>query len=115
MAYNEQITTSSGYTADYWRLSEWTFNKLRGEVKATFRVYKDAATAAAGNLPASEQVAKIHLAGDEYINIFGPTRDTNKSDQQLIYEAATDIGVNSDFGAMEPTGKRKLFKADKKV
>lgn len=116
MAYNKQITTSSGYSANYWRLSEWTFSKLRNEVRATFRVYKDSESAASGKNPASEQVAKIELSGDEFLRFFGSDRDFAKSDQELIYDAATELGVRSDFGAQSGyDGKRELFKDATKV
>jgi|TARA_R110000796_G_scaffold23697_9_gene67792 hypothetical protein len=116
MAYNKQITTSSGYSANYWRLSEWTFSKLRNEVRATFRVYKDSASAADGKNPASEQVAKLQLSGDQYLQFFGEDRDFAKSDQELIYDAATELGVTSDFGSQTgDEGKKELFKDAKKV
>jgi len=108
MAFTKQIITSSGYTAGYWQLSEWTFNKLRAELRATFRVYRDAEAASAGMSPASEQVAKLRLSGEEYQAVFGPDRDFSKSDQQLIYETAKVAGVTSDF--QDQDDPRKLFK-----
>jgi hypothetical protein len=116
MAFEQTVTTSSNYSASYWALMEWTFNRTRQEVQATFRVFKDQQSRDAGALPATEQVAKLRLQGEEYQRYFGDTRNRTEDDQTILYRAAEEQGINSDFGGdPDNHGKRQLFKKAKKV
>lgn len=101
MAYKKKVATNSGYHAEYWRLTEWSVNRVRqgGEALATFRVYRDKDSALASAMPASHQVAKLKLTGEDFATVFGPSRDETKTDQALLYEAADKIGVICDFGS----------------
>tara|TARA_R110000787_G_scaffold109653_1_gene218205 strand:- start:74 stop:430 length:357 start_codon:yes stop_codon:yes gene_type:complete len=109
MAYKNTVKTQSNYDAEYWRLTEWTINRIRqgGEASAVFRLYRDKASAYAGASPVTEQVAKLRLSHDHFQEVFGSGRDQSKTDQELIYIAAADYGVNSDFGDMNETTKLK--------
>ena len=80
MAYDKAITTTSGYSASYWALTEWTVNKIRREATGVFRVFKDEQTRVAGGVPATEQVAKIKLSGTDFDLYFGAGREAGKDD-----------------------------------
>lgn len=115
MAFDQQITTASGYSASYWALTEWAVNKIRREATGVFRVFKDSETRLSGGVPATEQVAKIKLSGDDFDFYFGAGRVKGEDDQTVFYTAAKVKGVISDFGGdSDKSGNRQLFRESAK-
>lgn len=111
MAFERTITARNGIEAGYWKLVYWWVHLLKGEAYAEFQVFKDRDHATRGGEPVTPQVAKLRLSGIEFEVYFGEGRDQTESDQAILYRAAGEAGVISDFGevAEDKPGRRDLF------
>ncbi len=117
MAYKIDTDLKNGLRASYWKLTSWEINLLAGEASGAFMVFVGREHAGVGGRPADQRIARVRVQGADFDAKFGSGRREGASDQEILYLAAAEIGVLSDFGAEpEPSdqkvkrGHRTLFK-----
>jgi hypothetical protein len=96
MAFKISIPLSSGVSGDYIRISAFRWDRNAREASVIFSLYRDAATAAAGQ-PLVPTVAKLRLTGAKFDEHLGGANPGNMLAK--IYQAARAEPLVSDHGA----------------
>ena len=109
MAFKKTVQLASGYPAEYFRLVRYELDYEAKTLSATFRVFKDEASAKAGSSPATHQEVRLRLEQVNFDRYF--SKESKKIQKELgisieaeaiIYRAARDEPViaDPDFGAI---------------
>ncbi|MES2692673.1 MAG: hypothetical protein V4773_04310 [Verrucomicrobiota bacterium] len=91
MAFIKSIALPTGVSGDYWRMVGFKWERGSREASAHFSLFKDAATAAAGQ-PLVPIAAKLRLYGDKFDDYLSPTA-LAAAEQDVVaqlYQAAKD-------------------------
>ena len=96
MAFKKTISLNSGVSGEYIRVSAFRWDRATREASVIFALYRDAATAAAGE-PLVPIVAKLRLDGEQFDTHLGHAAPGNMLAR--IYAAARQVPVISDHGA----------------
>ncbi|MBI5771927.1 MAG: hypothetical protein HZA93_29410 [Verrucomicrobia bacterium] len=91
MAFQKNLALPTGVSADYFRLTSFRWDRSAREASALFSLFKDAATAAAGQ-PLVPVVAKLRLTAAEFDAFLGPTALAAAADDVVaqLYAAARE-------------------------
>ncbi|MBI5689235.1 MAG: hypothetical protein HZC55_04000 [Verrucomicrobia bacterium] len=92
MAFQKNIALPTGVAGDYFRIAAFRWDRAAREASALFALYKDAATAAAGQ-PLQPMAAKLRLTGAQFDTYLGPGALAAAADDVLaqLYAAAREI------------------------
>jgi hypothetical protein len=96
MAFKKTLSLPSGVSGDYIRITAFRWDRGAREASALFALYRDAATAAAGQ-PLVPVVAKLRLEGPKFDTWLANANFGNALAR--IYQAARAEALVSDFGA----------------
>ncbi len=91
MAFQKTLALPTGVSGDYFRITAFRWDRAAREASAQFALYKDAATAAAGQ-PLVPIIAKLRLSGPNFDAYLGPAALVAAEDDVLgqLYQAAKD-------------------------
>ncbi len=91
MAFQKTLALPTGVSGDYFRITAFRWDRAIKEASAQFALFKDAATAVAGQ-PLVPVVAKLRLSGAEFDAYLGPAALAAADSDVLaqLYQAAKD-------------------------
>lgn len=87
MAIKKDITSRSGITLSYWKISDWRVILSQNSLQITLVPYVSSETRTDGLEPINEEIRKIRVIGEDYNNIFSPEAldKTDISIYKLMY------------------------------